>query len=71
MVTRLTYQKGIDLLTPLVHLLDQIPMRLAVLGSGDAVLADQLRHLADAHPDSLAFIEGYDESAVAPALRRR
>jgi starch synthase len=61
-VTRLTYQKGIDLLTPLVHLLGQIPMRLAVLGSGDAVLADHLRHLSDEYPDTLAFVDGYDES---------
>ncbi len=61
-VTRLTYQKGIDLLTPLVHLLEQIPTRLAILGSGDADLADHLRYLADTHPDSLAFVDGYDES---------
>ena len=61
-VTRLTYQKGIDLITPIVPLLGQIPMRLAVLGSGDAVLADELRHLAAAYPDTLAFVDGYDES---------
>jgi starch synthase len=61
-VTRLTYQKGIDLLAPLVHLLAQVPVRLAVLGSGDVGLADHLRYLADTHPDSLRFIDGYDES---------
>ena len=61
-VTRLTHQKGIDLLAPLVPLLDQIPMRLAILGSGDAGLAAHLRDLAAAHPDSLAFVEGYDEA---------
>ena len=61
-VTRLTHQKGIDLITPIVPLMGEIPMRLAVLGSGDAVLADELRHLAYAHPDTLAFVEGYDET---------
>ncbi len=61
-VTRLTHQKGIDLLTPLVPLLAQIPMRLAVLGSGGAGLAAQLHDLAAAHPDSLAFVYGYDEA---------
>jgi len=61
-VTRLTHQKGIDLLAPLVPLLDQIPMRLAILGSGDARLAADLHRLAAAHPDSFAFVEGYDES---------
>lgn len=61
-VTRLTEQKGIDVLVPLIPLLTQIPMRLAVLGSGDAVLAAELHALAEAHPDSFAFVEGYDES---------
>ncbi len=61
-VTRLTHQKGIDILAPLVPLLAQIPIRLAILGSGDAVLADDLRRLAAAHPDTLVFVEGYDES---------
>lgn len=60
-VTRLTQQKGIDLLLPLVELLDQVPVRLAILGSGDAQLATQLADLAAAHPDWLAFVEGYDE----------
>jgi starch synthase len=61
-VTRLTHQKGIDLLAPLVPLLAQIPMRVAILGSGDAGLAAHLHELAAAHPDSFAFVEGYDEA---------
>jgi len=61
-VTRLTEQKGIDLLVPLIPLLDEIPLRLGILGSGDAVLAAELRALAEAHPESLAFVEGYDEA---------
>jgi starch synthase len=61
-VTRLTDQKGIDLLVPLVRLLEQIPMRLAVLGSGDALLAATLHAAAAAHPDWFAFVEGYDEA---------
>ncbi len=60
-VTRLTHQKGVDLITPLVPLLAQIPMRLGVLGSGDAVVAAELHRLAAAYPDHLAFVEGYDE----------
>ena len=61
-VTRLTHQKGIDLLAQLVPLLAQIPMRVAILGTGDAGLAAHLHDLAAAHPDSLAFVEGYDEA---------
>src|SRR6056297_160496 len=60
-VTRLTHQKGIDILTPLIPLLSQIPMRLVVLGSGDGVLAAHLHQLAAEHPDSFAFVDGYDE----------
>jgi starch synthase len=60
-VTRLTHQKGIDLLTPLVPLLSQIPMRLVVLGSGDAALAARLHELAASNPDSFAFVDRYDD----------
>jgi starch synthase len=61
-VTRLTHQKGIDLLVPLVPVLHEVPVRLAILGAGDAVLAGELRHLAASHPESLVFVEGYDEA---------
>jgi starch synthase len=61
-VTRLTPQKGIDLLAPLIPLLDQIPLRLAVLGSGDAALAAHLHQLAADHDESFRFVEGYDEA---------
>lgn len=61
-VTRLTHQKGIDLLLPLIPLLRQIPLRLAILGSGDAVLADELRLATERHARSLVFVDGYDEA---------
>ena len=61
-VTRLTHQKGIDLVAQLVPLLVQIPIRLAILGSGDAVLAAHLHELAGTHPDSFAFVDAYDEA---------
>lgn len=60
-VTRLTEQKGIDLLVPIVPVLDQLGVRLAMLGSGDAVLAAELRTLADDHPGWFSFVEGYDD----------
>ncbi|MEM8619816.1 MAG: glycogen/starch synthase [Actinomycetota bacterium] len=61
-VTRLTDQKGIDLIEPIVPLLADIPMRLAMLGSGDADLAARLHELAVQHPEHFAFVEGYDET---------
>ena len=60
-VTRLTDQKGIDLLLPLINLLDEIPLRLAVLGSGDRTLSAQLAAAAD-NADRFTFVDGYDEA---------
>jgi len=60
-VTRLTEQKGIDLLEPVVPLLDEFPLRLAVLGSGERDLADRLAALGERFGDRFAFVEGYDE----------
>jgi starch synthase len=61
-VTRLAEQKGIDLLLPLVPELGELGLRVAVLGSGDATLAAALREAASGHPDSLAYVEAYDET---------
>jgi len=59
-VTRLTEQKGTDLLPGLIRFLPRLPMRLAILGSGDRGTADALRWAASEHPEHLAFVEGYD-----------
>jgi starch synthase len=60
-VTRLTDQKGVDLIEPLVPVLGEVPLRIAVLGAGDAAQAARLHELAGRHPDRFAFVEGYDE----------
>ncbi len=61
MVTRLTEQKGVDLVLPLVPFLGGLPVQLAVLGAGERVLADDLVAAAQAAPAQVAFVEGYDE----------
>ena len=61
MVTRLTGQKGVDLVAQLVPVLADIPLRLAVLGTGEAGLAAVLRAGAEAHPESFAFVDAYDD----------
>jgi len=61
MVTRLTGQKGVDLLEPVIPLLAEIPLRLVVLGSGDAALAASLAAAAADHPGHFAFVEAYDD----------
>ena len=61
-VTRLVEQKGIDLLaSALPTLLGTTRAAFAILGNGDAALATELRRLAAAASDRVAFIEGYDE----------
>jgi starch synthase len=61
-VSRLTSQKGIDLIAAaLPEILATTRARFVCLGSGDAILATGLRALADANPQRVAFVEGYDE----------
>jgi starch synthase len=61
MVTRLTSQKGVDLLVPVIPILGDIPLRLVVLGSGEAELAAGLHNAAVDHPDTFAFVDAYDD----------
>lgn len=62
LVTRLASQKGIDLLVQAMPaLLAESRASFAILGSGDAALSADLRHLAAAHPQRVSFTEGYDE----------
>ena len=62
LVSRLTWQKGIDLLVhALPELLAHTEASLVVLGSGEAWLAGDLHAAARAAPDRVAFVEGYDE----------
>lgn len=63
LVSRLTAQKGIDLIIDaLPALLASRDFVCALLGNGDATSAAALRELADAHPGRVAFVEGYDEA---------
>jgi starch synthase len=61
-ISRLTLQKGLDLL------LDETPDivgrggQLALLGSGEKGLEDGFRDAARAHPGAVACVFGYDES---------
>ena len=60
-VSRLVQQKGVDLLLPLVGLLDRLPAQLAVLGDGDHELASALEAASAAAPERIGFFRGYDE----------
>ncbi len=61
LVSRLTDQKGIDLLAAVVPGLVAAGGGLVVLGSGDAALEAAVLGLAEAHPGRVAVRIGYDE----------
>jgi starch synthase len=61
-VSRLTAQKGIDLLLQAAPALTAEGVQLAILGSGDAPIEGALRTLAEAMPQAVAARFGYDEA---------
>jgi starch synthase len=60
-VSRLTYQKGYDLLLRIVTQLIDIPGQLAILGSGEAMLEQELMRMARNHSGKMAVRLGFDE----------
>lgn len=60
-VTRLTWQKGIDILAASIDTLVAQGARFAILGSGDAALEALLATAASRHRGQVSLINGYDE----------
>ncbi len=60
-VSRFTWQKGLDLVLEAAHRILALPLQLAVLGAGDRALEEAFRRLAAAHPGRVAVRIGYDE----------
>lgn len=61
-VSRLTWQKGMDLLPGVLDHLVGIGGRLALLGSGDAEIEAALHQAAVRHPGRIGIKIGYDEA---------
>ena len=61
-VSRLTPQKGLDLIVDIAHLLGDIGIRLAILGAGGRAEELALCAAAEQHPGHLAVRIGYDET---------
>ncbi len=61
MVSRLTAQKGIDLVAGTLDAIVAAGARLVVLGTGDPAMEDALRAGAQRHPERVAVRIGYDE----------
>ncbi len=60
-ISRLTWQKGMDLLAEAVDDLVHLGGRLAVLGSGDRALENAFHAAAARHPGSVSVLSIYDE----------
>jgi len=61
-VSRLTWQKGMDMLVACVDRLVAAGGRLVVLGSGDAEIENGLRGAVQRHPGRVGMVTGYDEA---------
>ncbi|KQI67558.1 glycogen synthase [Loktanella sp. 3ANDIMAR09] len=61
-VSRLTDQKGMDLLVAAIPDFIAAGGCLAVLGSGDPQIENDLKSLAKAHPGRIGLLIGYDEA---------
>ncbi|MET3591269.1 starch synthase [Mesorhizobium shonense] len=61
-VSRLTWQKGMDILASVVDGIVQRGARLAILGSGDAGLEGSLLAAAARHRGRVGVVIGYDEA---------
>jgi starch synthase len=61
-VSRLTWQKGMDVLPEVIDHLVGLGGRLALLGSGDAAIEQALLQAAARHPGRVAVRLGYDEA---------
>jgi starch synthase len=68
-VSRLAAQKGIDLIAAAIPaLLGDTGASFALLGSGEAALAAELRRLSAMHRERVAFIDAYDEGLAHEIL---
>lgn len=61
-ISRLTWQKGMDVLLEALDHLVGLGGRLALLGSGDSAMEDQFRAAAARHPGRVGIRIGYDEA---------
>jgi len=60
-ISRLSWQKGLDLLLENLPLVLAEGVQLVLLGSGEADLQEHFRAAATSHPDQIGVLIGYDE----------
>ncbi len=60
-VGRLVHQKGVELMLPVLDRLAGDGFTFAVLGTGDPLLENAMRHAAQRNPGRVAFVGSFDE----------
>jgi starch synthase len=60
-VSRLTHQKGLDLLLEIAPGLLELPVQLVILGSGEAFMQQAATELAQLYPEKVGVMIGFDE----------
>ncbi len=60
MVTRLTHQKGMDMVCKRLEWILSNDLQLVILGSGDSHYEDCIRDAAERHPDKMRTVIGFD-----------
>lgn len=65
-VSRLSSQKGLDLIVEVADAMMGLPAQLVVQGLGDTWIAEKLRHLEVKYPHQVRFVERFD----APLAQR-
>jgi len=60
-VSRISYQKGLDLLIEIAPALLEEPVQIVILGTGEAALELAFTELTQQHPGKIAAVIGFDE----------
>lgn len=61
MISRLSDQKGVDLLLYVADEILAMPLQLVVIGTGEARYEEGLRHVEERHPDKMRALIEFDE----------
>lgn len=62
MITRLVEQKGLDLVSNVIHEILQLDLQLVILGTGDAIYENLFRSIAYNYPDKMVTIIDFDDN---------
>jgi starch synthase len=61
-VSRLTHQKGIDVLAQAAHAITALPAQIVALGTGDREMVGLLQAVRSRHPEDISVTIGFDEA---------